>query len=128
VSRIISKGSDPLGLGRWSYILLKGNSGGKIAAVTAYKVCKAQTSSLGEKTASMQQYRTIAAKLNEEKRTDKPIPHRQFILDLQSWLEDMKKDGTLIILCLEDNLYDPQLDQGNEEVIRVTLLTFGLKR
>ncbi len=27
----------------------------------------------------------------------------------------------------EDNL-DPQLDQGNEEVIRVTLLTFGLKR
>jgi hypothetical protein len=28
----------------------------------------------------------------------------------------------------EDNLYDPQLDQGNEEVIRVALLTFGLKR
>jgi len=28
----------------------------------------------------------------------------------------------------EDNLYDPQLDQGNEEAIRVTLLTFGLKR
>jgi hypothetical protein len=27
----------------------------------------------------------------------------------------------------EDNLH-PQLDQGNEEVIRVTLLTFGLKR
>ncbi len=27
----------------------------------------------------------------------------------------------------EDNL-DPQLDQGNEEVIRVALLTFGLKR
>ncbi len=27
----------------------------------------------------------------------------------------------------EDNL-DPQLDQGNEEVIRVTLLTFDLKR
>ncbi len=27
----------------------------------------------------------------------------------------------------EDNL-DPQLDQGNEEVIRVTLLTFCLKR
>jgi hypothetical protein len=27
----------------------------------------------------------------------------------------------------EDNL-DPQLDQGNKEVIRVTLLTFGLKR
>ena len=26
----------------------------------------------------------------------------------------------------EDNL-DPQLDQGNEEVIRVALLTFGLK-
>ena len=27
----------------------------------------------------------------------------------------------------EDNL-DPQLDQCNEEVIRVALLTFGLKR
>ena len=29
------------------------------------------------------------------------------------------------IVC-EDNLYDPQLDQGNEEVIRVALLTFDL--
>ncbi len=28
----------------------------------------------------------------------------------------------------EDNLYNPQLDQGNEEVIRVALLTFDLKR
>ncbi len=33
----------------------------------------------------------------------------------------------IIIVPCEDNL-DPQLDQGNEEVIRVTLLTFGLKR
>ncbi len=32
----------------------------------------------------------------------------------------------LLVLC-EDNL-DPQLDQGNEEVIRVALLTFDLKR
>ncbi len=30
-------------------------------------------------------------------------------------------------LDCEDNL-DPQLDQGNEEVIRVALLTFDLKR
>jgi hypothetical protein len=33
----------------------------------------------------------------------------------------------LAVLQCEDIL-DPQLDQGNEEVIRVTLLTFGLKR
>ncbi len=36
-------------------------------------------------------------------------------------------DSRLMILSCEDNL-DPQLDPGNEEVIRVALLTFDLKR
>jgi hypothetical protein len=83
--------------------LLRGNSGKKVAVVTAYRVCKAQASSLGKKTASITQYCTIAAKFDEEKRTDKPNPRRHFILDLQSWLEDMKNDGNLIILCLDNN-------------------------
>ncbi len=103
VSRITSRGTDPFGMGRWSYILLRGNKGEKIMIVTAYRVCKAPASSLGEKTASIQQFRTILAKFNEEKRDEIPNPHRQFILDLQSWLEEMKRDGTSIILCLDNN-------------------------
>ncbi len=71
--------------------------------VTAYRVCKAPASSLGEKTANMQQFRTILAKFSEEQRDEIPNPHRQFILDLQSWLEDIKRDGTSIILCLDNN-------------------------
>ena len=82
VSRIISKGSDPFGMGRWSYILLRGSKGKKVVVVTAYRVCKAPVSSLGEKTASMQKFRTIAAKFSEEKRNEQPNPHRQFMLKL----------------------------------------------
>jgi hypothetical protein len=38
-----------------------------------------------------------------------------------------ESDAEWVADSCEDNL-DPQLDQGNEEVIRVALLTFDLKR
>jgi hypothetical protein len=37
-SRIFSKGSDPHGLGRWSYVILRGKGTTKVALITAYNV------------------------------------------------------------------------------------------
>lgn len=36
VSRVFAKGEDPYGLGRWSYVTLRGKASGKITIVTAY--------------------------------------------------------------------------------------------
>jgi hypothetical protein len=50
----------------------------------------------------------------------------QRLLETSSWWTSQSVRLSAEEAC-EDNL-DPQLDQGNEEVIRVALLTFGLKR
>ncbi len=46
-SRIIERGSDPYGLGRWTYITLRGKNGLKILLVRAYRVCTQALSSIG---------------------------------------------------------------------------------
>ena len=51
----------------------------------------------------------------------------QRLLETSSWWTSQSVRLSAEEAC-EDNLYDPQLDKGNEEVIRVMLLTFDLKR
>jgi hypothetical protein len=38
--RIESSGSDPQGLGRWSYVRLNGKNGRRVTIITVYQVCK----------------------------------------------------------------------------------------
>lgn len=40
VSSVVAKGEDPLGLGRWSYVTLRGKGETKITVVTAYNACQ----------------------------------------------------------------------------------------
>jgi hypothetical protein len=56
VSRVISKGEDPLGLGQWSYITLRGKADTKVTVVTAYNA----TPSPGESTYYHQQLRVLS--------------------------------------------------------------------
>ncbi len=58
-SKVITTGSDPYGLGRWSYIILKGKADVHICIITAYRVCNDK--STGPKTACQQQKRHLAA-------------------------------------------------------------------
>jgi len=58
-SKVITTGSDPYGLGRWSYIILKGKADVHICIITAYLVC--DDKSTGPKTAYQQQKRHLAA-------------------------------------------------------------------
>jgi hypothetical protein len=102
-SRIIERGTDPFGLGRWSFFTLRGSQHRKITIVTGYRVCNSSPSTAGVKTAYMQQYRSISAKLRSTKTPAKPNPHRQFILDLQAWLEHLIADGHQIILAMDSN-------------------------
>jgi hypothetical protein len=100
-SRVVKTGADPFGLGRWSYIVLKGKSDINICVITAYRVCNNKYT--GPKTAYQQQRRHLAALFRQTAKVLVPDPFKQFVLDLQSWITCIQQDGTHIILCLDNN-------------------------
>jgi hypothetical protein len=100
-SRVITTGSDPHGLGRWSYVILRGTSDINICIVTAYRVCNDKYT--GPKTAYQQQKWHLAAIFRQNKVSVTADPFKQFILDLQSWIASVQVNGTQIILCLDNN-------------------------
>jgi hypothetical protein len=55
-SRVVTKGMDPFGLGRWSYITLRGSNNKLTTVITGYRVCISSPSTAGVKTAYMQQF------------------------------------------------------------------------
>ncbi len=101
-SRVVEKGSDPFGLGRWSYIILRGKENKKIAFITGYRVGNTSAQSAGPTTAFMQQYRALLA-IQKPGSTTSPALHKQFILDLQSWIEHLIHNNHQIILALDNN-------------------------
>ncbi len=111
-SRIIEKGSDPFGLGRWSYFVLQRKGDVRIAIITAYQVCTAAISSLGPTTYAMQQYRKLSSTYRSDNRTDQPNPRRQFILDLQAWIEHLLRNKHDIILSMDGNEDYTQTPRG----------------
>jgi len=56
VSRVIGKGEDPFGLGRWSYVTMRGTGSMKLTIVTAYNACV----SSGDTTYYHQQLRVLS--------------------------------------------------------------------
>jgi hypothetical protein len=99
-TRVIEGGAYPCGLGRWSFLTLRGKNDRKITIVTAYRV---STDLAGPMTSTMQQYRKISLMTITEKYTVRPQPRWQVILDLQAWLEKIQSDNYEIILALDAN-------------------------
>jgi hypothetical protein len=100
-SRAISSGSDPFGLGRWSFIILRGRNDINICLITAYRVCNDKYT--GPKTAYQQQKRQLASMSRQQGKISMLDPFTQFVLDLQSWITFIQSDGTQIILALDNN-------------------------
>ena len=104
VSRVLHKGEDPYGLGRWSYVTLRGKGSIKITVITAYNA----TPSPGDSTYHHQQLRVLSRFYREQNIPTPPNPRRQFMLDLQAWIESLQSEQHQIILCLNANeTYDP---------------------
>jgi hypothetical protein len=104
VSRVVGRGEDPYGLGRWSYITLWGQRDVKITIVTAYQACL----SMGDGTYYQQQLRLLSRLHREQNIQTLPDPRRQLILDLQAWLETLQSDNHQFILSLDANKpFDP---------------------
>jgi len=102
-SRVEEKGVDPYGLGRWSYIALRGKGVVKIYIVTVYRVCNNRDS--GPKTAYKQQMRALQRNFQSTHQYVTPDPYKQCIIDLQGWLEHLISQGSSIILSLDSNKY-----------------------
>ncbi len=58
-SRVMDKREDPMGLGRWSYITLRGKGTKWVVIVTAYNICTTHNSNSGDTTAYKQQHRIL---------------------------------------------------------------------
>jgi len=103
-TRVIDKGQDHLGMGRWSYITLRGKQNKKVTIVTVYN-CGYST---GLKTACQQQTRILSKLFRNNNLPGTPNPHRQFILDMQSWLSYLISLEHEILLALDANeAYNP---------------------
>ena len=141
-SRIIEKGSDPYGMGRWSYVILRGQDGKRILLVTVYRVCIQATSSTGPTTSTSQQFRFLSQEFRAAEVIEDLQPRKQFIVDLQAWLEYQNKAGCFVILALdaseglgsETGTYHPldyTLDKpiptkGHDGTIKTLVRTCGL--
>jgi hypothetical protein len=102
-SRIIERGVDPFGLGRWSYFTLIGKGNIKVMIITAYRVSQEYLSSIGHKTSAMQQFRTLSQHMRAVELTSNPRPRYQFIIDLQAWLQELINKSYEVILCIDAN-------------------------
>jgi hypothetical protein len=110
ISRVSVKGEDPFGLGRWSYVTMRGKQSVKITIVTAYNA----TPSTGESTYYKQQLRILSRLHQEQNITVPPNPRRQFILDLQSWLEYLHSENHQQIASMDANqVFDPDQDYSS---------------
>ena len=103
-SMLIERGEDPLGVGRWSYIMLHGKGAAKITIVMAYNA----TQSYGDTTNFQQQYRVLSRLHRDQGQQMTANPRRQFILDLQAWLESRIAEGHDLIIGMDANdSYNP---------------------
>ncbi|MFN9981286.1 MAG: hypothetical protein ACK53Y_15280, partial [bacterium] len=142
-SRVIEEGVDPFGLGRWSYIVLRGKGSIKILLITAYRVCQQTMNTVGPKTSTAQQFRVLSEQFREANRVDDPIPRHQFIVDLQGWIEHMVEQSYQIILGIDANesftatagnytpvdftLEKPIPTKGHDGILATLVRTCGLR-
>ena len=96
--RMIDRGSDWTGMGRWSYVTITGKGGEKITIITGYRCGQTPIKSLGSRTAGYQQYSIM--RTNGEK---KPNPALAFFRDLEKWLLPKVESGEEIILTMDAN-------------------------
>jgi hypothetical protein len=96
-SRVLRSRKDPTGCGRWSYICI-GKNDKKFAIVTVYRV--GHNRNAGDATTFQQQYRTQYA---DETARVEIKPHKQTMIDLEYFTEELKTDGFEVVVFIDAN-------------------------
>jgi hypothetical protein len=94
---VLRSGKDPTGCGLWSYVCL-GKNDKKFAIVTVYRV--GNNHNAGDATAFQQQYRTQHADETARVETN---PHKQMMIDLEYFTEELKTDGFEVVVFIDAN-------------------------
>jgi endonuclease/exonuclease/phosphatase (EEP) superfamily protein YafD len=93
VSRVITTGTDDLG--RWSYMKLSGKDGKVLTIITAYQVCRKNTTAVNNDscTAHSQQQSLL---IQQNKANPSPVKH--FRLDLEKFMQQCHSQQELLLL------------------------------
>ena len=96
VGRVIERGQDPRGLGRFLYITLSGSSeGNNLTIITAYRVCAGIN---GPLTAAMQQFIKL-----RELNFKNPDPRKELLSDLGNFIQEKYSNGNAVVLMIDAN-------------------------
>jgi len=90
-----SHGSDPTGLGRWTFVRLKGKHDSSISIFSAYRPCK-NTTSLGSVWCQQQRYFQLQGDIS-------PDPCRTFDKDLLTAIMSSLDSGDNVVLGVDNN-------------------------
>jgi hypothetical protein len=110
VHRVVETGRYATGCGRWSYITFNGNEKKHITVINAYRVCS--QCDPGDTTASKQQQCIQYA--DDELRPYVLNPHKQTLIDLQYFVQEIQQQGDDVILFLDANQYEHQIYWSQE--------------
>ena len=91
-------GKHPSGMGRWSYMVLKGKTGQELLVIAAYRVSCVSMPQHGEGTTYHQKHMNMSKTGNIN-----PNPRKQFTLDMIMFIQDHQGRGREILLILDAN-------------------------
>jgi hypothetical protein len=109
---VVKTGRDDTVCGRWSYITFNTKENKHITVINTYRVCSQRD--LGDTTASRQQQCVQYA--DEELRPYVLDPHKQTLIDMQYFVQEILQLGDEVILSLDANQdeYQPYRPQDHD--------------
>ena len=97
-NRYFESGSDPLGLGRWTWVKYRGKNKHELVVVSAYRPCTVKDDKGNARRATFRQHKDLFAQLN---RLDDP---REGILsDLKIQLKEWLDNGMHVVVTMDTN-------------------------
>jgi hypothetical protein len=97
--RVVKTGRDDAGCGRWSYITFNGKENKHITVINTYIVCSQRDP--GDTATSKQQQ--CVQYTDEELRPYALDPHKQTLIDLKYFVQELQQGGYEVILFLDAN-------------------------
>jgi hypothetical protein len=97
-TRHLESGSDPTGMGRFSYQSIVGRNNTRIIFITAYRVCFQTINSAGPSTSFFQQWHHLRTNGHHD-----PNPRQQALDDLRTFIHEKIQEGCDVCLGIDAN-------------------------
>ena len=112
--RVIEKGRDPSGLGRWTFSSYRGKDNFKLIVICGYRCCYGQRmNNVGITTSYAQHFCLLRSKGYKD-----PNPQDQFITDLSKFIAEKIKADYEVLVCMDAN---EEMTDRNSKVKEMTL-------